>query len=189
MVKNSFSINAEMEAQLKKVNNELRVLNALHRKIKTHAKRAAKRLEKDMSNELDERELKIKRVALQFLNAMASEEFEAVVNGYLPKLQLCTSYYCFINAGDFMDLSAYAEEFNSHRNNMSAKDFFAWSTNSLKSFNPKLSKTLKPIAKKAIQIVTSYTGFNFTFKEFEAVVEASKGPFSDIEVNFTLILK
>lgn len=189
MGKDNLSINTEMQAQLKKVNNELRLLNSLHGSIKKTARMAAKRLEKDMSNELDERELKIKKVALQMLQGMASEEFESVVSGYLPKLQLSTFYYCFVNASDFMNLSAYAKEFNSKQNSMSAKDFYVWRSDSFKSFKPKLSKTLKPIARRAVQVVTSYTGYDFTFKSFDALCSAPDGPFKDIEVRFELALK
>lgn len=189
MGKDNLSINAEMQAQLKKVNNELRLLNSLHVSIKKTARMAAKRLEKDMSNELDERELKIKKVAFQMLEDMASAEFESIVSGYLPKLQLSTSYYCFINASDFMNLSAYAEEYNSHKGSMSAEDFSIWSSNFLESFKPKLSKTLKSLAKRAIEIVTSYTEFYFAFKESEAIISAPHGTFNDIKVNFRLVLK
>lgn len=190
MGKDNLSINTEMQAQLKKVNNELRLLNSLHGSIKKTAKMAAKRLEKNMSNELDERELKIKKVALEFLEGMASEEFESVVGGYLPKFQLCTSYYCLIDASDFMNLSAYAEEFNSHEASMSAKDFCIWRYDSLESFKPKLSKTLKPMAKRAMQVVTSYTGYDFTFKSTDAFYSANDdGSFGDISVNFEFALK
>lgn len=189
MGKDNLSINAEMQAQLKKVNNELRLLNSLHGSIKKTARMAAKRLEKDMSNELDERELKIKKVAFQMLEDMASEEFESIVSGYLPKLQLSTLYYCFVNASDFMNLSAYAEEFNSKQNSMSAKDFYVWSSEFLKSFKPKLSKTLKPIAKRAVQIVTSYTGYTFELKSFDALCSATDGHFNDIDVTFEFVLK
>jgi len=190
MGKDILSANAEMQVQLKKVNNELRILDNLHRKIKVCAKRATKRLEKDMSNELDERELKIKKVALEFLEGMASEEFETVVSGYLPKLQLCSSYYCFINASNFMNLSAYVEEYNSHESTMSTKDFYVWRCDYLKNFKPKLSKTLKPIAKRAMQIVTSYTGYDFTFKSIDALYSTNDdGSFVDIAVNFEFALK
>lgn len=189
MGKDNLTINTKMQVQLKNVNNELRILNNLHCSIKKTAKIAGKRLEKDLSNELDERELKIKKVALHMLQDMASAEFDTVVNGYLPKLQLCSLYYCFIKASDFMNLSAYAEEFNGHQNNMSAKDFFVWKDDFLKSFNPKLSKMLKPIARRAIQIVTSYTGYDFTMKSFNALYSAPNGYFNDIEVTFEFALK
>lgn len=173
MVKDSFILKAEMKAEVKRINLGLRSLASLHRKFQRCMKEAAENLSREISQEYNETEAKIKAIALHMLEGMASEEFETLLGDFSLSeecsLSLSTSYYGFISMENFMDLSAYAKELSEAAKQMPSEEYTVWEKQFYKDLEAKLSKEARMIAKSVIQVLNAITGYVFFLKRIVGV--------------------